>query len=125
MYFEINQKINITMHQPATGKFPIGRAEDGRICKIKQHKEKAFYEYGSVWSATVISVSSKCLLVEPFELIRSAAEDQAQMAEKLATFAKFKESEKQPRKKKESVNYQFYSKNELRRMGNGAQSGSK
>lgn len=69
------QKIEISIHEPQKGKFPIGRAESGIICRLQQHQPKAYYEYGSVWTATINEVREKSLVVTPFELIRSREQE--------------------------------------------------
>jgi len=72
----LNDFIEVDVHKPTRGKFPIGRAEDGRICKFVLPDEIKFLEYGSTYLCEVMMIENKCLTVYVHDLCRTAHQNE-------------------------------------------------
>lgn len=72
----LNDFIEVDVHKPTRGKFPIGRAEDGRICKFILPEEIKFLEYGSTYLCEVMIVEVKSLTVFVHDLCRTAHQNE-------------------------------------------------
>lgn len=104
--YKVGQILNVQMVKPKEGKFPIGRTDNGIICKIKIGS-KGFFEYDSTWESKVVEVHEKKLIIEPVTCIVSAVEEHRRMGEKLNSL----KTEK-PKREKEVRNYQYKRKDE-------------
>jgi hypothetical protein len=72
----LNDFIEVDVHKPNYGKFPIGRADDGRICKFILPDDIKFLEYGSTYLCEVMIVENKSLTVYVHDLCRTAHQNQ-------------------------------------------------
>ena len=95
-------EVRIEMFKPEKGNFPIARNEEGIICLIKKDT-KGYFQYNSIWTAEVVEVHEKKLIVKPIECLMSAAAN-AYAAEQLAKKAFAKEK---PKKEKVVREYQY------------------
>lgn len=80
---EVGDIIIVDIVEPKFGKFPIGRAHDGRICKLVLPENIKFLEYGCTVSAYVGIVNTKSLTVEVEEIIRSKSANDVITANKV------------------------------------------
>lgn len=72
MNVNVGDLINVDVHKPEHGKFPIGRY-NGIICKLFLPDNIKYLEYGCTVSAIVAIKEKRFLSVQVVEVVRSAA----------------------------------------------------
>lgn len=99
-------EITVQMQKPDKGKYPIGRTNNGIICLIKMGT-KGFFEYNSTWTAEIVEVHEKKLIIKPLECIVTAAAEEFNLKEKLKKLGTMK-----PERNKVKKSFQYLSKSE-------------
>lgn len=107
--FKEGDVISVEMHKPEKGKFPIARADNGVICFIAPNT-KGYFEYNSTWTAEVIKVDEKKLIIKPVECTMTAAANEFELKKKLQQFSKVPIV-----RKKAKPQYQYHSSTELKK----------
>lgn len=108
-YYTVGQQIEVEMHKPEHGKFPIARAATGVICRLAQNT-KGFFEYNSCWTAEIMEVREKSLIIKPLKEVMTAEQNERH-AQELAQLAFGKEPRKKEKKAKN--NYQYRRSDEI------------
>lgn len=73
--FKENEELEIILHKPKRGKFPIGKSETGVTCLFEPNNRN-FYEYGSTWRVKIVEVKKDCLIIKPLNCIRSKSDNE-------------------------------------------------
>ena len=67
--YTVGDVLEVSVFKPKTGKFPIGKANSGIVCKLDLSDKIKFVRYGDLIKAQILEVREKSLLVRPISFI--------------------------------------------------------
>lgn len=92
------QELEVDIHQPQRGKFPIGRADTGIVCKLLMGDKVKFLPYGCSVNTIVREVRDNHLVVDVISISKTVEENKLEFEERLSAF---KKRTAQPQRKQE------------------------
>lgn len=85
--YQVGQQIEVTVHEPNVGKFPIGKIPRGNVICLFE-KTRMHLEIGSVVSAEIIQVKPRNLVIRPISVVKTKTDVDNDYLQKLEEFKK-------------------------------------